>query len=351
MEMNCTEHMIDRISQALPRDYGEITLNAHCMDTDSKGRIGVVIPSFRRPEYVEVFLKSLIKTDLRKTVLCFVDESEANIVFNDYPGYRLYKYMDSPGNDLGSDQQRFNRPLSVIKKHCDENQHCQGFNTFGFLKSKIRPSCELKNMSRSVCGLYVKENVADRLGTINEPVLRLNNGFKTAALIKEFAIDSVPIIKIFKRKQGNMFESLRFGWDLLKDLLQCEYLCCLDSDTVLKSDWLKQLRWTYQLIEETMSHPNFLLSGFNASSHSIVEKHDRYYIKASLGGNNLFYASNIYHRLRPSLYDVFWDHEMVKRIRLLKGGLFCVRPSVVQHIGRLGLWSDNNYDVALDFHE
>ncbi|MGA7879108.1 MAG: hypothetical protein WCA08_25840 [Desulfoferrobacter sp.] len=349
MTMGVAQNMLDRISKALPEDYGKIHINLPCIDKDSSGRVGVVIPSYRRPEYVEVFLKSLAKADLKNTVLCFVDESETDVVFDEYPGYRLYKSLDSPGNDLNRDQQCYNLPLAKIKKRCDNDNRCQGFNSLGYLKSKIRPSGELKDMSDSVCGLYVKENVAKALGMIKEPAPPTASGAETAVLIKEFEMASVPMIKIFKRKHGNMFESLRLGWDLLKDILACEYLCCLDSDTVVRKDWLIQLRRIYRLIAQKMSHPNFLLTGFNADSHRILEEHDRYYIKASVGGANLFYSSRIYSALRPSLHHIFWDHEMVNRIRLLKGKFFCVRPSVVQHIGKQGLWSGRTYDVALDF--
>jgi len=343
------EPMVDRIAKVLPKNYGEIHINFNCIDNDNKGRVGVVIPSFRRPKYVEPFLQSLIKTDLKNAVLCFVDESEADIIFKDYSGYRLYKYMDLPGNDLENDQQSYKMPLDVIKKQCDENLDCLGFNTFGYLKSKIKPSCEFRNIPHAVCGLYVKEQAAGRLGTVKEPLPDPNNGFKTAGLIKDFTIDSVPTIKLFKRKHGNMFESLRVGWDLLKDFLQCEYLCCLDSDTLLKKDWLLQLHRTYQVIEETMTSPYFLLTGFNADSHPVLEAHERYYMKASLGGINLFFTRNIYPALRPSLNHVQWDHEMERRIKLLKGRFFCTRPSVIQHIGKHGLWSYGTYDVAEDF--
>jgi|GEM_PF-3124594 len=349
MTLGVAQNKLDRISQALPEDVGEIHTNFLCIDKDSSGRIGVVIPSYRRPEYVEVFLKSLAKADLKNTVLCFVDESEADVVFDEYPGYRLFKYLDSQGNDLNSDQQCFNLPLAKIKQRCDKDSRCQGFNSFGYLKSIMRPPGELKDMSDSVCGLYVKEDMAEAMGMIKEPTPQRTSGVETAVLIKEFEMASVPMIKIFKRKHGNMFESLRLGWDLLKDILACEYLCCLDSDTIVKKDWLTQLHRTHRMIAQKMSHPNFLLTGFNANSHHILEEHDSYYIKASVGGVNLFYPSRIYSALRPSLHHVFWDHEMVNRVRLLRGRFFCVRPSVVQHIGKQGLWSGRIYDVALDF--
>jgi len=347
--MNGKQNLLDRISQALPENYGKVYVNRLFIDDNSKGRIGVVIPSYKRPKYVEDFLKSLSKTDLQNTVLCFVDESEAEVVFAEYPGYRLYKYLDSQGNDLNSEQQFPTLPLAKIKQRCDDDSRCLGFNSFGYLKLKIRPVGELKDMSDSVCGLYIKEDVAKAMGVIKEPAPPTTSGVKTAVLIKEFEMASVPMIKIFKRKHGNMFESLRLGWDLLKGILGCEYLCCLDSDTVVKKDWLMQLIETYHLIAPKMSHPNFLLTGFNADSHHILEEHDRYYIKASVGGINLFYPSRIYSALRPSLHHIFWDHEMVNRIKLLKGEFFCVRPSVVQHIGKQGLWSGRSHDVALDF--
>ena len=208
----------------------------------------------------------------------------------------------------------------------------------------------VKMMPHPVCGLYVKDSAAKDLPMISVPAPDRETALKTISLIKSFSMGSIPILKLFKRSHGQMYDSLRVGWDLLKTVFNCEYLCCLDPDTMVKKNWLMRLREVQCEIEQTMGHRNNLLTGFNAHQHPIVETAGNYYVKASVGGINLFFPGALYPILRPALTGIFWDYDFGHRIDLMKGKLFCVRPSVIQHIGRRGIWSNEEaYDVALDF--
>lgn len=342
--------MIENIIKALPDNYGEIQTNFNPGDIKAKNLIGLVIPCYRRPNYLKFFLKSLSESRLENVVICFVDESDAKADLPEFPGYRLFPYMDSPGHDLTRPIIGKKSKLAELKKYCDQESDCLGFNTFGYLKYRIKKVHELKTISHTVCGLYVKENAAKELPIASGPAPDRETALRTVSLLKSFNIESVPILKVFKRSHGQMYESLRAGWDLLKTVFQCDYLCCLDPDTILKNNWLMRLRDVQHKIERTMMHRNNLLTGFNAHQHSVVEKENDYYVKSSVGGINLFFPSATYSILRPALTGIFWDYDFGYRIHLMKGKLFCVRPSVIQHVGRRGVWSDGDaYDFALDF--
>jgi len=160
----------------------------------------------------------------------------------------------------------------------------------------------------------------------------------------------VPTIKIFKKRHTNMGDSLRVGWDLLSDVLGCNFLSCLDADTMVKEDWMERLLRLHRCFENKMHHPYYIVSGFNTRNHPIVAEHDHYYLKESIGGLNMFFHRRIYNNLRHGLNSIYWDSGFVHRIRAMRGKLICTKPSVVQHIGKLGIWSgDHGYDFADDF--
>ncbi len=55
--------------------------------------------------------------------------------------------------------------------------------------------------------------------------------------------------------------------------------------------------------------------------------------------------------VRPCLSGLDWDWLMVEQMHDHNYPILCTRPSVIQHIGRDGLWSSSNgtYDVAIDY--
>lgn len=336
----------NEILNALPGNYGEVFCNFDSIDIAPGNRIGLVVPTFRRPEYVEICLKSLAESDLQNVILCFIDESVAKCDLPALENYILYNNVDSPGNDLKNVWITTGGDIRKIKQLCDDDPQCAGFNTYGWLKSQINPDLSL--MKNTVFGLYVKDHISQQQKTIHQAEDNCADPQETAALIESFVHPSVPIIKILKTRHGWMYDSLRVGWDLLKNVFNCAYLCCLDSDTIVKKDWINSLITVHHKVKTKNQY--FVVTGFNSTAHPIISKHDGYCIKSSVGGTNLFFHANIYHNLRHSLNSIDWDDEFVRRIQLMKGVLFCTQPSVIQHIGKDGVWSNGkSYDVAEDF--
>ena len=163
---------------------------------------------------------------------------------------------------------------------------------------------------------------------------------ETLAMINEFNIPDVPVIRMVRKKKmgtGVGF-NLRNGWELLLERLECRHLAVLDSDTLLKKDWLHRLRALYRQLKQ--GHPRLVLSGFNTPKHPILQRSNGYCVKKSLGGLNMFFDSQLYTELlHTSTYDEHWDWYLVRLCQAQAIPLFAIRPSVIQHIGHHGVWS------------
>lgn len=174
---------------------------------------------------------------------------------------------------------------------------------------------------------------------------------QTLDLVRAFNT-ATPYIRIFKKKQTSMHVSLDIGWALLRNL-GCKYLCNLDADTLVRTDWLTTLRSLF----ESVPYPrdSTLLSGFNRSNPPcILEEYEHYLRKYRMGGINYFFSPGFYHQIRFLLFNSNWDSHVqyycgtqhVDRFHMI-----CCKPSVVQHIGRVGLNAGQrcSFDSADDF--
>lgn len=173
---------------------------------------------------------------------------------------------------------------------------------------------------------------------------------KTKKWIEEFNIEGIAIIKIFKNKHGNMFDSLLIGLDLIHT--KCEYVMNLDSDTIHKTGWIQEVVITYNLVERENQNKLIVLTGYNSNSHEIEEKRNKYIVKKSLGGCHLFFKSIDYvNYLRCTLISTKWDTNLYEQVKRLGGILVTTNPSVIEHIGEISSSRKNevNKDKALDF--
>ncbi len=171
------------------------------------------------------------------------------------------------------------------------------------------------------------------------------------SLIEDFSILHTPVVKIFlsKHKEFNIHENLKFGFDLLVQKYRCSYLGVLDSDMIVKPYWLKSMHATLQL--GNIKHGECIVSGFHCwEKHCGSTKHDCYYQVRTMGGANMLFEMSLYERLRLCL-TYYWDDCVISWIAP-SITLLTVRPSVVQHTGRLGLFSsyEERCDEAKDYY-
>jgi hypothetical protein len=155
------------------------------------------------------------------------------------------------------------------------------------------------------------------------------------SLIKNFKIPN--LLKVCKNRHGNMFDSILTGWDAIYPF--CEYLITLDSDTIMRKDWISKIDGSFQAMKNDYpENPFILASGFNTVSerHSIIERRTHYILKNSIGGCNMFFHKDIYpDYIRKTLISYKWDSNIVSYIQQLGGIIGTTNPSVIQHIGEV----------------
>ena len=97
-------------------------------------------------------------------------------------------------------------------------------------------------------------------------------------------------LKVFKNKHGNMFDSILTGWDMIYPF--CDFLITLDSDTIMKKDWITKINLSFHAMKNDFTPNKFIIfSGFNTETerHSVIEKKEDNILKNSIGGCNMFF--------------------------------------------------------------
>ena len=193
---------------------------------------------------------------------------------------------------------------------------------------------------------------------------------KTIHLIQQFEQEGVSIYKIFKSQNRGISHSLRLAWDFLAP--HCRYLCNLDSDTLVKPNWLSTLKHLHEQYALEYPQHKVIATGFHTSNHKTLKQTEAYRVKQTIGGVNLFFQTALYKRyVREALTDAeLWDFSTIEKLyhwptgtaRNVQQGnqkppavpetaaILCTRPSVIQHLGAEGYHGSlYNFDVAEDY--
>lgn len=155
-----------------------------------------------------------------------------------------------------------------------------------------------------------------------------------------------PVKRIYHSKNSGVSLSLRTGYEAaIKD--NCNILVNVDSDVIVKKDWLEKLFSLHGLF------PNAVITGFNSNSrdHKIIKKGDGFLIKSSAGGVNFLISDKIYNRYFYKKLVNFkgWDWAVSRELSSNKIPIIVTTPSVVQHIGVHSSLNHYVCDVAEDF--
>ena len=175
---------------------------------------------------------------------------------------------------------------------------------------------------------------------------------ETAELISQ-ADFAAPTVRLFKKEWTHIHGSIDIGWSLLKGW-GCQYLTNLDSDVLVKKDWLTVVRNLY----ETLDYPRdkMILSGFNRHNNPcILSDYDDHFVKSRMGAVNYYFDVSVFDTVKEFLTHRDWDSALqdhFMRNKFLGFVFVATKPSVVQHIGKQGINSEGGrHDYAVDFDQ
>jgi hypothetical protein len=334
------------LERFLPDGYGEVVAEPalpRAFDT------AIVIPVYGRASYLDRCLTALARSRLSDCVICLVDETLAAHSTQAFDGFLSFAGIDSPGGDIsgGTASPEGTASLEATARAAQLDPSCLAFTSRGYRKST------LTWMPRRSPGqvLYVKKTAVSF--PFRQALLRwLSDAAPEPAateIVRSWTCPRVPVVKIFKAQHASMFDSLAHGLRLMIAGFQCRTLVCLDSDALVKVEWLEVLRDLYRRLQE--QHKPLIVSGFHTASHPTLSDRADHRFKSSLGGINLFFDLATWKSaVEPNLNGHGWDHKVSRSVTEQGGALVTTRPSVVQHIGRWGVWSSPlRYDRAEDF--
>lgn len=142
----------------------------------------------------------------------------------------------------------------------------------------------------------------------------------------------------------------------------CDIVMNLDADAVVRPTFIREL------LKLSVEHPNNIVTGFHSVNrnadgkerHKVMERHEGYWIKESVGGINFVLNKKLYESyVKPALSlaaqkKCNWDHKACQLSMSSGNGIVCAVPSLIQHIGiesSMGHTSNEQPDVAADWHD
>lgn len=199
------------------------------------------------------------------------------------------------------------------------------------------------------CKLVIIEDNGKDFGVINQ--------------INNFVLN-IPVKRIFNNKNLGVRYSLLKGFrELEKD---CNIFTNIDSDVLLKPNWLKEILYLHEYTKDSASKGMFgifsrvIVSGFNchdSCSHKYKDNYNRFVLKNHVGGINMLFDLDTYNNIYVPVLEkgdgnYGWDWEICDHA-IKNNTIFVVStPSVIQHIGTHGLNSDARkvLDISEDFN-
>ena len=160
--------------------------------------------------------------------------------------------------------------------------------------------------------------------------------------LDEEMFGSLNVYVIEKTETLGVSDSMQKGLAFLKEN-DCDIFVKLDSDMLLKQEWL------VKMLDLLTLFPEKIITGFNANNtkrHKTIREHDEYYEKRTIAGALWMFNHYNYDLVMSELTGKNWDWRIVKH-KIDKGESFvCCKPGVAQHIGMQS--SDTLQHIQLD---
>lgn len=135
--------------------------------------------------------------------------------------------------------------------------------------------------------------------------------------------------------------------EALNRIPNCDYICTIDNDVLVKPNFIEQLYSNFVKAEQMFKTKNILLTGFNPTNahQNQIKIYDTFYQKRTCGGINFFFHNDFKaFIMKKWLYYLDWG--VVGAMNHNKWPLLCLNKGVVNHVGKIGLYSNGKmYDV------
>jgi glycosyltransferase involved in cell wall biosynthesis len=211
----------------------------------------------------------------------------------------------------------------------------------------VIPTYNRKDILKKTLDSFVKTKLDNNTLLI---IIDDNSNEETQQFIKNYDIYNVFTIKLFKKENKCMYDSFVMGFDYaIQNYPSIKYLITLDSDTIHKPNWLEKEIQLFKRFNDN----NILLTGFNTNNHKTKKYFNDYSEKHTIGGINILFHKNYYINYGREAFIHHkrdWDWGFCGISKKYKYKIICTKPSVIQHIGDIGLNSNKGkYDKANDF--
>ena len=173
--------------------------------------------------------------------------------------------------------------------------------------------------------------------------------------------DTISILKKYEDKYDILYNNINYGQKsmvrlldfVLKQNYKYDYICYVDNDVEVKSNFIKTCYETFELIkkEQKLQNNKILLTGFNAHrTHKTINKYEKYIEKESIGGIHMYFHKSLINKIKNWWDNGYYDWAVVEGLKKDGGRIFCTKPSIIEHIGKIGYNSnEKSYDKAVDF--
>jgi len=172
----------------------------------------------------------------------------------------------------------------------------------------------------------------------------------TIKLLNEFALGTLPIVKLFKKENKGITDSLKLGVETAISL-GCDTFINLDADAIVKPNFISRL------IELKKKFKEKIVSGFNSKNkdgdvlrNPIIQEYADLIEKRYCNGINMCFDKEQYLDIvKPALSsNGNWDFNTHKHTT----SFIIAKPSLVEHIGiESSMGHSNNPDIAFDFYQ
>lgn len=129
----------------------------------------------------------------------------------------------------------------------------------------------------------------------------------------------------------------------------CDYICNVDNDVVVKPNFIQILLENYEKASTQYNTRNLILTGFNPvnAHNNCIEEHDTYYRKRSIGGINYFFHIEFLDFI-IECWKKNSDWEVVHEMGRKNMPICCTKQSVLNHTGRIGISSGTELHYTYD---